>query len=117
MGPVASAPATSTQTASPAVPLPVNGNPHTRNPTRGVPALMTAAAASSEAAEQSAEQGKPKGKAGKGGKLAKNDVAKGQKKKGGDKENHAQTPKAPQGQGVSFRHTITVQSFLHTISV
>lgn len=105
--PAADPPSSSSSAKSPAA----NGHP-SGGVSRGVPGLIAAAAASSSssagasaASQEAAGQEKPKGKAAKGGKLAMNDVAKGQKKKGGDKEKPAQNPKVPQGQGM---HTMAI---------
>ena len=115
IGPVTVLPAADpTSSSSSATPPPANGHP-SGGVSRGVPGLIAAAAASSSssagasaASQEAAGQEKPKGKAAKGGKLALNDVAKGQKKKGRDKEKPSQNPKAPQGQGM--------QGMLHRFS-
>ena len=57
------------------------------------------------------QQDKPKGKGAKGGKLAKNDVAKGQKKGGDKKEKPSQAPKGTHSLPASYPPLAVAASF------
>lgn len=99
IGPVTMLPAASpASSSSHATPPLANGHPP-EGASRGGTLSSAATSASQEAADQSSDS-KSKGKAAKGGKLAKNDVAKGQKKGGEKKQKQGQAPKAAQGQGM-----------------
>ena len=121
-GPITAAPAISSSSSSPAPHAATNGISHGQAARGGEASTSqstsqsasqsgskSASDAASDAHGQQQRQDKPKGKDAKGGKLAKNDVAKGQKK-GGDKKD--KPSQAPKGTLPSFsQHVQTYISF------
>ncbi len=101
LGPIAPAPVTSSASSSAAPHSATNGIAHGQAARGGEASTsqsgsQPASSATGTAASQpDGQQGrsKPKGKDAKGGKLAKNDVAKGQKKGGDKKDKPSQAPK------------------------